>query len=70
MKKLSRRAFVKHSAITSAGFMIIPNLKKYSPNQKLNLAFIGVGGRGGRNIKSCLMKDENGMPTNNVVALM
>lgn len=68
-KKLSRRSFVKTAAAASAGVMIIPNLQSYSPNKKINLAFIGVGGRGGRNLSGCAMVDENGVAQNNVVAL-
>lgn len=69
MKDFSRRSFVKTAAAFSAGAMILPTLKSCSPNSKLNLAFIGVGGRGGRNIKGCDIKDENGVSLNNIVAL-
>lgn len=69
MKNVSRRSFVKTAAAVSAGAMILPTLKSCSPNSKLNLAFIGVGGRGGANIKGCNMMDENGVPLNNIVAL-
>ena len=69
MKSLTRRSFVKSAASLSAGFMIIPNLKGYAPSKKLNLAFIGVGGRGGANLKGCARIDENGVAKHNVVAL-
>ncbi|MEM7374778.1 MAG: Gfo/Idh/MocA family oxidoreductase [Bacteroidota bacterium] len=69
MKKLSRRSFVKSTATASAGLMIVPHMMSYSPANKLNLAFIGVGGRGGRNIKSCDIKTKKGVATNNIVAL-
>lgn len=69
MEKLSRRSFVKNTAFASAGFMILPNLKSYSPNSKLNLAFIGVGGRGGANLRGCMRKNDQGVAMNNVVAL-
>ncbi len=69
MKNYSRRSFVKTAAAVSAGAMIIPTLKSCSPNSKLNLAFVGVGGRGGANIKGCNMMDANGVPLNNIVAL-
>ena len=68
-QKQSRRNFVKSSLAASAGVMILPNLIGYSPNKKLNLAFIGVGGRGRRNINSCDIKTKKGVATNNVVAL-
>ncbi len=60
---------MKATAAVSAGVMILPTLKSCSPNSKLNLAFIGVGGRGGANIKGCNMLDEEGIPLNNIVAL-
>lgn len=60
---------MKATAAVSAGVMILPTLKSCSPNSKLNLAFIGVGGRGGANIKGCNMLDEKGIPLNNIVAL-
>lgn len=69
MPNLSRRSFVKKTAAFSTGAMIIPHLMSASPNAKLNLAFIGVGGRGGRNLKSCDIKDANGKSLHNVVAL-
>ena len=49
--------------------MVIPSFISYSPNEKLNLAFIGVGGRGGRNLKGCAMVGNDGVAMNNVVAL-
>ena len=69
MNTLSRRSFVQHSAVAATGAMIIPSFKRYAPNSKLNLAFIGVGGRGGANLRGCAGKDENGVAMNNVVAL-
>lgn len=69
MKNVSRRSFMKTTAAVSAGAMILPTLKSCSPNSKLNLAFIGVGGRGAANIKGCNMMDENGIPLNNIVTL-
>ena len=69
MPNLSRRAFVKNSATLSTGIMIAPNLITNSPSKKLNLAFIGVGGRGGKNLKGCAMVDANGIAQNNVVAM-
>ncbi len=69
MKDLSRRSFMKTAATISAGAMILPTLKSCSPNSKVNLAFIGVDGRGGANIKGCDMKDGNGVSLNNIVAL-
>lgn len=47
----SRRSFIKNSALTAAGFMIVPRHvlggKGYTaPSDKLNVAGIGVGGKG------------------------
>lgn len=69
MPQLSRRNFVKNTATFSTGIMIVPNLITNAPNKKLNLAFIGVGGRGGRNLKDCALVDDNGIAQNNVVAM-
>lgn len=69
MKNLSRRSFVKTAAAVSAGAMILPTLKSCSPNSKLNLAFVGVGGRGAANLQGCNQLDENGASLNNIVAL-
>lgn len=69
MKNVSRRSFVKQTSMASAGFMILPSLKSYSPNSKLNLAFVGVGGRSMANIRGCVQADGNGNTANNVVAL-
>jgi predicted dehydrogenase len=60
---------VKTAASFSAGAMILPTLKSCSLNSKLNLAFVGVGGRGGANLKGCNQLDENGVSLNNIVAL-
>ena len=49
MKDLSRRTFLKTAAVTATGATFIPNLLSCSPNNKLNIAVIGVGGRGQAN---------------------
>ena len=69
MNKLNRRNFVKQSSAYTAGAMFIPSLRSYSPASKLNLAFIGVGGRGRRNLNSCVRMSDGGVAENNVVAL-
>jgi len=50
-KRLSRRKFIKNSAATGAGFIIVPRAvlggKGYTaPSDQINIAGIGVGGRG------------------------
>ncbi|MCL3782065.1 Gfo/Idh/MocA family oxidoreductase [Prolixibacteraceae bacterium JC049] len=61
MKKISRRSFVRNTAMISAGAMIFPNLigckqTKKRPNGKLHIAVIGVGGRGMANWQHCLQE--------------
>lgn len=46
MKNLSRRSFIQTASISMAGTLIIPNFLSCSPNNRLNIAVIGVGGRG------------------------
>jgi len=46
MTNLSRRSFMKTASAAAAGVLIIPNLIKCSPSNRLNIAVIGVGGRG------------------------
>jgi predicted dehydrogenase len=46
MKDLSRRSFMKTASTAAAGVFVIPGLLKCSPANRLNIAVIGVGGRG------------------------
>ena len=65
-QKFSRRDFVK-TAAAGASLVAAPAvLSAHSQNEKLNVAFIGVGGRGGRNVKT--MTSYSKVPVN-VVAL-
>ena len=62
--QLKRRTFLKSSAAAGAGLVILKSgiLKAgRSPNEKLNIAIIGVAGRGGGNL--------NGVKQENIVAL-
>ncbi|MDP4680147.1 MAG: Gfo/Idh/MocA family oxidoreductase, partial [Cyclobacteriaceae bacterium] len=61
MKNFSRRLFLKSTSALSAGMMIIPNLYSLSPNNRLNIAVIGVGGRGKANWSK--------VPSENIVAM-
>ena len=52
---ISRRAFLRNSAAAAAGLTILPSyvvggLGHKAPSDKLNVAGVGVGGMGGRNI--------------------
>ncbi|MHC4213608.1 MAG: Gfo/Idh/MocA family protein [Planctomycetota bacterium] len=56
-EQLTRRNFVKSTASALAGFTIVPSYVlaasgQKPPSEKLNIAFIGVGGQGERNIGS------------------
>lgn len=46
---LNRRSFLKNTALGGAGLLILPkcsSARSYQANEKLNIALIGVGGRG------------------------
>jgi len=48
---LSRRRFLKHVGLTAGSLLALPSvLRAQSPNGKLNIAAIGVGGRGASNL--------------------
>ncbi len=62
----SRRTFLKTAGVFSAGITIIPNhtvsgLGYKAPSDKLNIAGVGIGGKGHPNLKA--------MATENIVAL-
>src|SRR5579859_5755456 len=64
--KFSRRQFLRNMALSSTAFMILPagvlGLRAgTSPNEKLNIAGIGIGGQGG--------SDLGNMESENIVAL-
>jgi len=46
MTNLSRRSFMKTASAVAAGALIIPNFLRCAPGNRLNIAVIGVGGRG------------------------
>jgi len=65
-KSLSRRDFITKSSLTAAGITILPSyvvggLGHVAPSDKLNIACIGIGGKGVVNI--------NNMVKQNIVAL-
>lgn len=57
MKKLSRRSFIVKSSAVAAGTLLLPTLIRCKGNHKINIAQIGVGGRGKASWTAC--KDEN-----------
>ncbi|HKI90480.1 MAG TPA: Gfo/Idh/MocA family oxidoreductase [Draconibacterium sp.] len=54
MKNLTRRNFLKSTSAVTAGTLFIPNLISCSPSKKINIAVIGVGGRGKANWSDCM----------------
>ena len=62
-KSLSRRTFMGTAASTAFAFKMVPSrvLGRNAPSNKLNIAVIGVGGRGGANLR--------GVKSENIVAL-
>lgn len=67
MSTMSRRKFLKTGAVATAGLTVVPSsvlgqrLGKVSPSDKLNIAGVGVGGRGFAVLK--------GLESQNIVAL-
>ena len=61
MNHFSRRSFIKSSSLASSGLIFIPGFLKNSPTNRLNIAVIGVGGRGRANWSK--------VPKENIVAL-
>ncbi len=63
-QRFSRRQLLQNSALAGAGLCLpchLVNAKEESPNEKLNIAVIGVGGRGAANL--------GGVASQNIVAL-
>ena len=58
----SRRKFVKQTALVGAGLSILPSLSFASnigvSNQKLKIAFIGVGLRGTNHLNNALLRSD------------
>lgn len=55
-KKFSRRKFIEQSALSAAGFVIVPRhvlggVGFVAPSDRLNIAAIGAGGKGDSNIR-------------------
>lgn len=65
-QRSTRRQFLKSAAATGALFAAPALLRSAAPNERLNVAFIGVGGRGGANLRTIVSQDLVGV---NVVAL-
>ncbi len=64
--KLTRRQFLRGASVSGAAFMVVPGSVlglhgATSPNEKLNIAGIGIGGQGG--------SDLGNMESENIVAL-
>ncbi|MCF6332217.1 MAG: Gfo/Idh/MocA family oxidoreductase [Draconibacterium sp.] len=57
MNSISRRKFLQSVSAVTAGAVIIPNLLSCSPSKKINIAVIGVGGRGKANWSACMQEN-------------
>jgi predicted dehydrogenase len=74
-KEISRRRFLRQSAVAAAGFTIVPRYVLggpgyTAPSDRVNIAAIGVGGKGDSNIRWAAGWDETtGKAVENVVAL-
>lgn len=64
--RMTRRRFFQQAGLAAAAFATPAILKARQPNERVNLAFIGVGGRGGSNLRT--MTSPEGAAVN-VVAL-
>jgi predicted dehydrogenase len=55
-RQTTRRSFIRHVAVAGATLpMVMPNLVRAQPaSEKLRVAFIGTGGKGGRHIQATL----------------
>ena len=63
-RSVTRRAFLGHAAVTGSGLIILSNprsVRAFAANEKLNVAGIGVAGRGGDDVR--------GVASENLVAL-
>ncbi len=57
---LTRRMFLRHGSLASAAALTVPSIlraQQGSPNEKLNIAYVGVGGRGRNAVLE--LQDEN-----------
>ena len=57
MNSISRRNFLRTTSALTAGAVIIPNLISCSPSKKINIAIIGVGGRGKAQWETCTQEN-------------
>ena len=71
MNSVSRRRFIKQSAITSAGVFWIAKTSwaKISPNEKLNVGVIGTGNRALANMNEMEGESRHNDASENIVAL-
>ncbi len=49
--KITRRSFLKQSALATAGFAILPSFLKAAPSDKVRIAHIGLGGMGNQHME-------------------
>ncbi len=63
-KNLQRRDFLKATAVTGLGLAVAPRLAfgRKQADRKVNIAFIGVGGRGRSHLRNLLNRDDVFVP--------
>jgi predicted dehydrogenase len=64
VRSVTRRTFLRHAALAGSGLIILSNprsVRAFAANEKLNIAGIGVAGRGGDDVR--------GVASENLVAL-
>src|SRR5690606_41180791 len=62
-ESVSRRSFIKASALSAAGFMIVPRHVVggggfVAPSDRVNVGIIGAGGRGRQNVANLLKLED------------
>ncbi len=57
MKSISRRNFLHTAGAVTAGAVFIPNFISCSPSKKINIAIVGVGGRGKAQWETCTQEN-------------
>ena len=57
MNSISRRNFLRTTSAVAAGVVIIPNFISCAPSGKINIAIVGVGGRGKAQWETCTLEN-------------
>src|SRR5437764_13358876 len=62
-KGLTRRNFIRSTALATAAFSLVPRhvlggAKFVAPSEKINLAIVGCGGQGQTNVRALFQQDD------------